>query len=1115
MAKSEITPRNKDYIPSVGYKDYRAKPSEVGQNTQAKLQDACVLADQILLKKYLPNMHQYEIVPVQSADLKKPFSDSARLFKLNRIIYDKEENNQEKLLNVYNALYSCGGSVILMLCSDGQSVDFYIGTKSPLKTSITTCKDVLKKALEGNFPGTEISGVLREDEFSELMKNTVPIDAKNSNRSIAAVTSMAGFRDGHTMRSGDFVQGLEKLVDSMRGEQYTLVIIADPVQPEVMEARRIGYESLYNHLLPFAATEMSFGQNESAAVTNSITQGVSSSITNSVALTTSSSHSIMNSHSHTEGSSDTKGKSDTAGISLNGMIGEALTSAVTGSVGASGGAAGAAIGGFLGGPPGALIGSAIGKSLSMGLAKTAATTMSKSFSAGLSASHTESNSHTDSSSDTDTDGTTDTDTKGRTVTTGTTKTKSEAKGTSDTKTFGSSINYTTHLENRYVKTLLHRIDLQLERIDECMDVGMWDCAAYVITGDAQTGRMISSTYQALIRGKESGTEASAITIWQDKEESIKIAAYLQHFNHPLLKLMDNVTIMPTTVLSGEELTVAAGLPQQSLPGMSVDTFARFGREISRRGHEGGNVAPQLNLGQIYHMGRVEKEFKAFLDMNTLTAHTFITGSTGGGKSNTIYRLLEELRRKKVPWLVIEPAKGEYKDAFGGLPDVEVYGTNPFKVPHLLKINPFSFPKDIHVLEHIDRLVEIFNACWPMYAAMPAILRESIERAYEECGWNLNQSQGVGAFPDFSTLLDILPAVIDSSSYSADTTSDYKGALVTRIRSLTRGIHGMVFSGDLSADALFNHNAIIDLSRVGSQETKSLIMGTLVLKLQEYRMSENVEPNMSLRHITVLEEAHNLLKKTSSEQSQESSNLAGQAVVMLSNAIAEMRTYGEGFVIADQSPGLMDMSVVRNTNTKIIMRLPDAGDRELVGRAAGLNDAQIEELASLEKGVAAIYQSDWLEPVLAKVAKFESAQPLKARYKSESFEWHDEEPIAIRKFLNTVLDIEREEFSVEELEILRKWYKKLGLSIKAQYVFESALSGDTLDENAQTLVILSVAGQRVAATPSKDKMMQEIKRIFRGRYEIGADDDIIRETRCLIMDCLPEILERDREGGSVL
>lgn len=168
--------------------------------------------------------------------------------------------------------------------------------------------------------------------------------------------------------------------------------------------------------------------------------------------------------------------------------------------------------------------------------------------------------------------------------------------------------------------------------------------------------------------------------------------------------------------------------------------------------------------------------------------------------------------------------------------------------------------------------------------------------------------------------------------------------------------------------LFDKNVIVDLSRVGSGETKSLIMGILVLKLQEYRIAHSDGSDSDLRHVTVLEEAHNLLKRTSTEQSSESSNLLGKSVEMLANSIAEMRTYGEGFIIADQSPGLLDMSVIRNTNTKIIMRLPDFSDRELVGKAAGLSTDQIIELSKLPRGVAAVYQNDWVSPVLCKIKK---------------------------------------------------------------------------------------------------------------------------------------------------
>ena len=171
--------------------------------------------------------------------------------------------------------------------------------------------------------------------------------------------------------------------------------------------------------------------------------------------------------------------------------------------------------------------------------------------------------------------------------------------------------------------------------------------------------------------------------------------------------------------------------------------------------------------------------------------------------------------------------------------------------------------------------------------------------------------------------------------------------------------------EIDFETLFDQNVIIDLSRVGSSETKSLLMGILVLKLQEYRMCTADETNSELTHITVLEEAHHLLKRTSTEQTSEGANLLGKSVEMIANAIAEMRTYGEGFIIVDQSPGLLDMAAIRNTNTKIIMRLPDQGDRELVGKAAGLNDDQIMELAKLPLGCSAVYQNEGSKQFYAK------------------------------------------------------------------------------------------------------------------------------------------------------
>ena len=261
----------------------------------------------------------------------------------------------------------------------------------------------------------------------------------------------------------------------------------------------------------------------------------------------------------------------------------------------------------------------------------------------------------------------------------------------------------------------------------------------------------------------------------------------------------------------------------------------------------------------------------------------------------------------------------------------------------------------------------------MYAAMPAVLKDALLAAYESCGWDMTTSMNMVSdefYPSFQDLLENLVTVINDSSYSDEVKSNYKGSLLTRIKSLTNGLNGMIFaSEEVDNHILFDSNAIVDLSRVGSQETKALLMGILVMRLSEHRMTQATGSNQKLHHITVLEEAHNILKSSTSKSTVEGGDISGKSVEMISNAIAEMRTYGEGFIIADQSPNAVDISAIRNTNTKIIMRLPEETDRRLAGKSAALKDNQLDEIARLPKGVAVVYQNDWVEPILCQIDKF--------------------------------------------------------------------------------------------------------------------------------------------------
>lgn len=551
-----------------------------------------------------------------------------------------------------------------------------------------------------------------------------------------------------------------------------------------------------------------------------------------------------------------------------------------------------------------------------------------------------------------------------------TNAKMEGSGENQSQTTGLSRTISLDSSNKSIERLLAKLDKNLERIDEAHNYGAWYTAAYFVSSHSYVSESLASIFLGLMRGEKSNSEYFALNTWEN-ENAQPIFDSLSQLSHPVIDMAELGELSPATLVSGKEMAIQLGLPRRSTSTVTVIEAPTFGRQIQNVDGVTQKAEKVVDLGVVRHLW-TDLPQKVELDVKKLASHIFVTGSTGSGKSNTVYQLLGQLKKNDVNFMVIEPAKGEYKNIFGHREDVTVLGTNPLQA-QLLKINPFKFPEGVHVLEHIDRLVEIFNVCWPMYAAMPAVLKDAMLEAYKTSGWDLDTSCnlfGKALFPTFTDLLVQLEKVIQQSAFSQEVKSNYIGSLVTRVKSLTNGLNGQIFaSNEIDNAQLFDSNVIVDLSRIGSQETKSLIMGILVMRLSEHRMSNVNGMNQPLKHVTVLEEAHNILKRTSTEQSSEGSNVAGKAVEMLSNAIAEMRTYGEGFIIADQSPSAVDISAIRNTNTKIIMRLPDETDRRLAGKAAGVTDEQLEEIAKLPKGVAVVYQNDWLEPVLCKIHHF--------------------------------------------------------------------------------------------------------------------------------------------------
>lgn len=880
------------------------------ETLQERLEEASRLIDDIVLKNYLTGLSGLEIVPLEDG-LKGV--GKIRLFKISEMVYQRNEYSTYKFASVFNAVQGINCGVFIVADSNEEKTEFYMGVRSlDNKRTVASLKRTLENALRGQFPGVKTEN--RSDPETEEFLERIP------KKNIAAVSCVANNKDDELNDDERFIQGLEKLALALRGQRYTAVILARGMSREELAGVRQAYEQVYTGLSPFANMQASYSKNQALNISEALSRGTSRV----------KSHGENQSFQRGRASStsDSTSHSESKGNPLK-AIGPMLLS----------------IGGFaLGGGLGAVAGGLVGNMI-YDRTTTDGTTSGSSES--------ESSSRTRGTSDTYSDG------------------SNESRTKTSGRTAGTSENLQLTIRNKSLADTLERIEKQLKRIDECESLGMWECAAYFLSDSQETAEMAAGTYKAIMRGEHSGIEASTVNFW-GRGSGRKLEAlreYILNFIHPVFTYRTENSAIPVTAaasVSGNELAIHMGLPRKSVCGFPVVEHAEFAQEIVSSGTD------NFPIGKIFSMGE-ETKTEAKLSRDSLTMHAFVTGSTGAGKSNTVWEVLNQLRKNyKTPFLVIEPAKGEYKNVLGGLPDVTVYGTNPKKFNNLLRLNPFRFPADVHVLEHLDRLVEVFNVCWPMYAAMPAVLKEAMEKAYEAAGWDLALSENPkgSVYPTFADVLDKIEEVIEISRYSADTKGDYIGSLCTRVRSLANGLNGLIFcKEDLPDEELFDRNVIVDLSRIGSVETKALIMGLLVTKLNEYRSSgPALLGGDKLSHVTVLEEAHNLLKRTSTEQTAESSNLLGKSVELLANSIAEMRAYGEGFIIADQSPGLMDMSVIRNTNTKIILRLPDQSDRELAGYAAGLDEEQVRELAKLERGVAAVYQNDWVEPALIKINK---------------------------------------------------------------------------------------------------------------------------------------------------
>ena len=440
--------------------------------------------------------------------------------------------------------------------------------------------------------------------------------------------------------------------------------------------------------------------------------------------------------------------------------------------------------------------------------------------------------------------------------------------------------------------------------------------------------------------------------------------------------------------STELIAALSRPPEREVPGIRLALRPDF--DVTQ---EPVTSREAIDVGEILDRSR-RPAGALVLPLDSLNRHVFVSGAAGSGKSQTVRSLLEAATRAGIPWLVMEPAKAEYRlmaarlaGIRGGIPGTdaavsEVVRIRPGESDAIAAgLNPLEPAPDENgrrfpLQTHANLVKALFIASFRSDEPFPQVLSAALTRVYENAGWDLALGETVtaDANPGYPNLTDLQRAairIVQEVGYSQRVTDEVLGFIQVRLSGLRLGTTGRFLQDGHQLDfgQLLRTNAVLEIEDVGDDSDKAFLMGIVLIRLVEHlRMVNRDKPSgpAGLRHLTVIEEPHRLLRRPEAPGSGASGGAAAHAVEMFAGLLAEIRAYGEGLIIAEQIPDRLIQDVLKNTAVKITHRLPAADDRDAVGAMMNMTQAQNRFLVTLKPGEAAVFADGMDFPLLAQM-----------------------------------------------------------------------------------------------------------------------------------------------------
>ena len=344
------------------------------------------------------------------------------------------------------------------------------------------------------------------------------------------------------------------------------------------------------------------------------------------------------------------------------------------------------------------------------------------------------------------------------------------------------------------------------------------------------------------------------------------------------------------------------------------------------------AAGEFALGDVVYNDRKLHPFG--LRRHEMIQHTAVFGRSGSGKTNTIFRMIDQLLRADIPFLIFD-WKRNYRDLLS-LTDKEILVFTVGRSVAPIRFNPLIPPPGVEPQVHLKLLVNIIAKAYFCGDGVISLLQQAIDNVYAEAGVYDGTATRYPVMQNVLEWLEKCPTKGRAANWMAST--------LRAVRGLCFGQMGRVINcnDQLPLVEMLTRNVVLELDGLEGAE-KSCFIDAFLLAIHHYQLGQPTREEF--KHCIILEEAHHVLRAHDG------------AETVTDVILREIRELNTGIILIDQHPSLIAITALGNTFCTITMNLKTRPDLNTAASYTLLDRDEIHILGELHVGQAVVKLQD--------------------------------------------------------------------------------------------------------------------------------------------------------------